>query len=126
MYIVSFVTFTAGEVTDSPLDDVGDAGNSKSSVPAEYLTVFEQQRRQQDMQIQQLKKALEQQQQQQQLLQQQLQLQMLQQQKQQHLSQVSLPEVLITQQSYLKCLVFSIIAETLIIFSKYYLVRNFD
>ena len=80
--------FTAGEITDSPLDDVGDSSNSKSSVPAEYLTVIEQQRRQQDLQIQQLKKALEQQQQQQQLLQQQLQLQMLQQQKQQHLSQV--------------------------------------
>ena len=80
--------FAAAEVGDSPLDDGGDLGNSKSSVPAEYLSVLEQQRRQQDMEIQQLKKALEQQQQQQQLLQQQLQLQMLQQQKQQHLSQV--------------------------------------
>ena len=80
--------FTAAEVGDSPLDDSGDVGSSKSSVPAEYLSVLEQQRRQQDMEIQQLKKALEQQQQQQQLLQQQLQLQMLQQQKQQHLSQV--------------------------------------
>lgn len=73
---------------DSPFDDSSDVMGNKAPVSTEYLTVLEQQRQQQDVQIQQLKKALEQQQQQQQLLQQQLQLQLLQQQKQEHLSKV--------------------------------------
>ena len=88
--MLSFLQLVSmGDLADSPLDDNNESTSSKPAVSTEYLSVLEQQRQQQDMEIQQLKKALEQQQQQQQLLQQQLQLQMLQQQKQQHLSQVT-------------------------------------